>query len=293
MFEALRDSNQSGHRHRISPHNAKTCAKLRGVQVTDEDLDSIPGWFHHMDRDLFRWFLSVGRDVSGAGNIAELGVFMGQSAVLLGASLREGEELTVIDLFETAAEDGANAEENFDSYPGLSRQAFESHYMRIHGRLPRVVQDFSERIVDHVAASSCRFVHVDASHLYDHVAADIVAAQKLLSPMGVVAFDDYRATHAPGVAAAVWEAVAVEGLHPIVASSKKLYATWGDPTPYLHGIPRESPRWTSEVQSVSGADLLVLSPAHHESYRWIKYLPPAAVPHAKRARARLASWTKA
>lgn len=245
-----------------------------------------------MDRELFRWFLAAGRGVSGPGHIAELGAFMGQSAVLLGAHLDDGEELTVIDLFESAADDGANADENADSYPGLSRQAFESHYTRIHSGLPRVVQDFSERIVDHVAAGTCRFVHVDASHLYDHVANDILAAKRLLSPSGVVAFDDYRASHAPGVAAAVWEAVATQGLHPIVVSSKKLYATWGDSALYVRAIPRQSRRWTAEIQSVAGSDLLVLSPAQHEAYRWIKYLPPATVPYAKQARARLASWTK-
>lgn len=262
------------------------------MTVTDDDLDSIPGWFDTMDRELFRWFLTAGRAASGPGDVAELGAYMGQSAVLLGDHLEDGEELTVIDLFEAEADDAANLEENADSYPGLSRQGFESNYTRIHARLPRVVQDFSERIVDHVAAGSCRFVHIDASHLYDHVISDIRAAKTLLSATGVVVFDDYRATHTPGVAAAVWDSVACDGLHPIVLSSKKLYATWGDPAPYVQAIPRQTSRWTSEIQSVAGADLLVLSPAHHETYRWIKYLPPATVPHAKRARARLASWTK-
>ncbi len=261
------------------------------MTVTDDDLDSIPGWFDTTDRELFRWFLTSGRVISGLGNIAELGAYMGQSAVLLGDHLDDGEALTVIDLFEAEADDDANLEENADSYPGLSRQGFESHYTRIHGRLPRVVQDFSERIVDHVVESSCRFVHIDASHLYDHVVKDIRAAKRLLSPSGIVAFDDYRATHTPGVAAAIWEAVASDGLHPVVLSSKKLYATWGDPTPYVAAIPRQTSRWTSEIQSVAGADLLVLSPVHHETYRWIKYLPPATVPHAKRVRARMASWT--
>lgn len=292
MLGALRESDRGGHRVRIGPRRRRPCAKLRGVTVTDDDLDSIPGWFDPMDRELFRWFLTAGRAASGPGNIAELGAYMGQSAVLLGDHLEDGEELTVIDLFEAEADDDANLEENADSYPGLSRQGFESNYTRIHGRLPRVVQDFSERIVDHVAAGSCRFVHIDASHLYDHVVSDIQASKALLSATGIVAFDDYRATHTPGVAAAVWEAVASDGLHPIVLSSKKLYATWGDPAPYVQAIPRQTSRWSSEIQSVAGGDLLVLSPVAHESYRWIKYLPPAAVPRAKHVRAQLASLIK-
>lgn len=242
-----------------------------------------------MDRDLFRWFLGDGRNYTGGGNIAELGVFMGQSAVLLGAHLDHGEQLTVIDLFESLAADSANAAENADSYPELSRRAFESHYTRIHPVLPNVVQDYSERIVNHVPHGSCRFVHVDASHLYDHVVNDIAAARQLLSPSGVVVFDDYRASHTPGVAAAVWAAVANDELHPIALTPNKLYATWGDTEPFLSEIARATPRWTSEVQSVGGSDLLVLLPTQTESYRWVKYLPPAAVPHAKRVRARVAS----
>ncbi|MDZ5660792.1 class I SAM-dependent methyltransferase [Nocardioides sp. zg-1308] len=262
------------------------------MRVTDEDLDAIPGWFDAIDRELFRWFLGPGRAISGPGNLAELGVYMGQSAVLLGGFLENGEELTVVDLFESEAGDTANVRENAESYPGLSREAFEANYTRVHPDLPHVLQDFSERIVDHVAPGSCRFVHVDASHLFEHVRHDVVAAEQLLGTAGVVTFDDYRAGHTPGVAAAVWEAVANQGLRPIVLSPNKLYATWGDPTPYLSGIARETPWWTSETQSVAGGELLVLSPVHHESYRWIKYLPPAAVPLAKRARAGLATLTK-
>jgi predicted O-methyltransferase YrrM len=262
------------------------------VTVTDEVLDSIPGWFDAIDRELFRWFLTSGREVSGPGNLAELGVYMGQSAVLLGDHLGADEELTVIDLFESSAHDDANKVENSESYPGLSRQGFEANYRRVHTTLPNVIQDFSEHIVDHVAEGSCRFVHVDASHLFDHVRRDISAAKRLLTEDGVVTFDDFRSGHTPGVAAAVWEAVANQGLHPVVLSPNKLYATWGDPAPYLRGIARQSPWWTSEIQSVFGADLLVLSPVAHESYRWIKYLPPAAVPRAKHARAQLASLIK-
>jgi hypothetical protein len=74
-------------------------------------------------------------------------------------------------------------------------------------------------------------VHVDASHLWKHVNGDIEASRLLLRPDGVVICDDYRSEHTPGVAAAVWNAVANEGLRPICVTGNKFYATWGDPKP--------------------------------------------------------------
>ncbi|MGI5292048.1 hypothetical protein ACQEVF_53300 [Nonomuraea polychroma] len=64
-----------------------------------------------------------------------------------------------------------------------------------------------------------------------HVKGDVLAARTVLKDDGIVAFDDYRSEHTPGVALAVWEAVAGLGLAPICISTQKLYATWGDPVP--------------------------------------------------------------
>ncbi len=52
----------------------------------------------------------------------------------------------------------------------------------------------------------------------------------LLAPEGVVVFDDYRAEHTPGVAAAVWQRLD-KGLSPFALSPVKMYATFGDPLP--------------------------------------------------------------
>lgn len=39
-----------------------------------------------------------------------------------------------------------------------------------------------------------------------------------------------------GTAAAVWEAIANDGLNPIACTAMKLYATWGDPVPAQNEI---------------------------------------------------------
>ncbi|WP_433511131.1 class I SAM-dependent methyltransferase [Nonomuraea sp. CA-143628] len=190
-------------------------------------LDRIPGWFWPADQRLFGWFLSA----DAPGDLLELGTYLGKSAVLIGGHLRPGETFTVCDLFESEAPDAANEAETTGSYSTLTRQRFEQNYLSVHDSLPQIVHGPTSVILNHVKADSCRFVHVDASHLYAHVKEDVLAARTVLRSDGIVAFDDYRSEHTPGVALAVWEAVAGLGLSPICVSSQKLYATWGDPAP--------------------------------------------------------------
>jgi hypothetical protein len=75
-----------------------------------------------------------------------------------------------------------------------------------------------------LAPASFRLVHLDGSHAYADVAADIDLAVSLLAPGGVVVLDDYRAPHTPGVALATWEAVSEMSLRAICLSEGKLYA---------------------------------------------------------------------
>jgi hypothetical protein len=113
-------------------------------------------------------------------------------------------------------------------YPTLTREIFETNYLSFHDQLPVIVQGPTSAIASDVKPQSCRFVHIDASHLYQHVKCDIAAARDLLVVDGVVALDDYRSPHTPGVAAATWEAVVTGGLKPIVLTEGKFYGTWGD-----------------------------------------------------------------
>jgi hypothetical protein len=202
----------------------------------DRDLESIKGWFNPSDRRLFAWLLQRQVDHGEGGDVVELGCYLGKSAVLIGNHLAEGETFTVLDLFESDGPDDSGGRDMHGAYSTLTQAAFEANYLRFHERLPVVIKAPSSAIVDHVAAGSVRFLHVDASHLYEHVAGDADSARKLLKPDGIVVFDDFRAEHTPGVAAAVWEAVLTKGLRPICVTESKLYGTWGDPTELQHEI---------------------------------------------------------
>ncbi|MER5519047.1 class I SAM-dependent methyltransferase [Streptomyces sp. NPDC002763] len=194
-------------------------------------LDDVPGWFPVLDQVLFDWFLGRQEDSGMRGDLLEVGVYMGKSAIFTGRHLRPGESFTVCDLFEGDAPDHANQAESTKSYGKLTRRLFEENYLAFHDELPRVLQGPSSVVPAEVAPGTCRFVHVDASHLYEHVHGDIGAARDLLVPDGIVVLDDFRSEHTPGVSIAAWEAVLNRGLSPVCISTQKLYGTWGDPGP--------------------------------------------------------------
>ncbi|MGY5010915.1 class I SAM-dependent methyltransferase [Streptomyces sp. 900105755] len=199
-------------------------------------LDDVPGWFPVLDQVLFEWFLRRQEEAGTRGDLLEVGTYMGKSAIFTARHLRAGETYTVCDLFEGDAPDDANRAESTKSYSKLTRSIFEQNYLAFHEELPRVLQGPSSVVPTEVAPGSCRFVHVDASHLYEHVHGDIKAARELLVPDGIVVLDDFRSEHTPGVSIAAWEAVLNGGLNPICLSTQKLYGTWGDPEPVQEAL---------------------------------------------------------
>lgn len=221
-------------------------------------LDDVPGWFKPLDQALFGWFLDRQR-AEPPGDLVELGAYLGKSAILIGRYLRAGERFTVCDLFGQPAGDARNQIESDYSYRSLARAGFEANYLAFHPELPVVVQAPTSVILDHVPAASTRFVHVDASHLYEHVAGDVDAAREMLRPGGLVVFDDFRAGHTPGTAAAVWEAVFTKGLRPICVTANKLYGSWDDPLPAqqaLAGWLGDRPQIGIDRQIVAGGPIL-------------------------------------
>ena len=222
-------------------------------------LDDIPGWFFAQDQALVSWFLERQNRLGIPGDLLELGPYLGKSAILLGRYLVDDQRLTVCDLFEDPAQDLDNDQEMGQYRSTLTRLAFERNYLAFHTVLPTIVHGPSSTISSHVAPASCRFAHVDASHLYEHVEADIRACRTALQGDGLLVCDDFRAAHTPGVAAAVWGAVTSGDLHPICLSDSKLYGTWGDPAPVqaelIAWLETSGPH-TFETQRIAGGTVV-------------------------------------
>ncbi|WP_327673181.1 class I SAM-dependent methyltransferase [Kitasatospora sp. NBC_00458] len=257
--------------------------------------DDIPGWFFRLDQEAFRHLLSAQTAAGRTGDILELGTYLGRSAVLLGDHLRPGEHLTVCDLFDSEAGDDDNAAEMTMSYrASLTRSAFEANYLAFHPRLPVIVQAPTSVLADgRIPAGSCRFVHVDASHLFEHVAGDIEVARAALAEDGLVVLDDYRSEHTPGVSAAVWQAVFTAGLRPVLLTPMKFYGTWGDTEAVRRVLLDRDWRaegFTVDEDTIAGMPVLRLNNAVHPGAATrsaprallLDVLPPAATRAVRR-----------
>lgn len=215
----------------------------------------IPGWFPALDRRLFEFFLSDAAPDETL-DMLELGCYLGKSAVHIGAFLRPREQLYVCDLFDPR-------------FKGLTRGKFEENYRSVRGDLPVVIQGATSEVAEYIRPRSLRFIHVDASHDYEDVRGDVDLAEDLLADGGVVAFDDYRTLHAPGVGAAVWGAVAQGRLTPLCVSRQKLYGTFGAPSPRLESAIETlaDSKLATKTHSIAGRAVVRVSGANDAGNR--------------------------
>ena len=186
----------------------------------------IKGWFYAEDAIILHAINTIQKTTHIAGDLLEIGVYQGKSAAFLGFFMGSAERLVVCDTFENEAMSAENQAENTAWYPDIKRRLFEKHYFEIHRSLPQIVACHSPRLpkAAHLGRTF-RLIHIDGSHLYSIVRQDLRIATTLLQPGGIVAIDDYRSAHTPGVAAATWEAVYQGRLAPICVTPQKLYAS--------------------------------------------------------------------
>lgn len=194
--------------------------KLPGLDAYHRNaFPSIPGWMHGIDLVLFDAILAHQLAADIAGDILEIGSYHGKSAIVLGYGLREDETLTVCDLFGDTTYDSVPAEGLAD-YDGLSFRDFTRQYGTFHQKAP-ALQACPSSMLD--IDGEFRFAHIDGGHAYEVVRDDIALVHQH-TLHGVIALDDYRSAHTPGVSAAVWEAVSQGLLFPFLLSDVKAYA---------------------------------------------------------------------
>lgn len=202
--------------------------------------EDVPGWLTVTDQTSFSWVLEYQNANEPPGDLLEIGVYKGKSAIHMGRYRKFGEKFTVIDLFDDAFGSEHINKSAAKTYKDLTKTEFEANYAAFHREMPKAIRGPSSEIINHVEPGTCRFIHIDASHMYEHVKEDIESARKLLRPDGIVVFDDYRTEHTPGTAAAVWEAILTGGMKPVFHTVGKMYATFGDPKPMQDEIVRRA-----------------------------------------------------
>lgn len=127
-------------------------------------MDTVGGWFVRLDADMFVAVNRWQRSAEVMGDLLEIGVYQGRSAILLGYMRGEGERLEVCDLFEDQ-ETTATTVADRGLYDTLERARFERNFLRFHDALPVIHHGPSRDLGPRVASGSFRFVHIDGSHL--------------------------------------------------------------------------------------------------------------------------------
>lgn len=196
---------------------------LEALQSFYKSTSKIPGWLSFHDAAVIELILSNQSEQKAIGNLLEIGVYAGKSAILIGSHARTEEEFHVCDIFNEST-DSKNSEEILQSYKNLSRLTFEENCLEFLGALPIIHQCLSLELASRLDSSDFRFIHIDGSHLYEHVVKDLNFAISVVNPhVGVIAVDDFRAQHTVGVALAVWQAILEGEVIPLVMTPAKIY----------------------------------------------------------------------
>jgi hypothetical protein len=151
----------------------------------------VEGWFFPIDAYLFAAVDARQQRDGVEGNLFEIGVHHGKTAIFLARMLRERELLGVCDVFE-------QQELNRDHSGEGSRALFEQN-MRTFGRPARVFAKPSSELTTDDTTTNCRFFHIDGGHRPEDVAADLETASRAVHANGVVAVDDLFNPNWPGV----------------------------------------------------------------------------------------------
>lgn len=183
----------------------------------------IEGWFSIHDVIAFSSILSIQRDIETSGSLLEIGVYQGKSAILIGQFSNSVSDFEVCDIFQLES-DTENKNEISSSYRNLNREIFEKNCRENLDRMPIIHECKSLELGKNLKGDSYRFVHIDGSHLYEHVMNDIQLALDVLVPEdGIIVMDDFRSQHTLGVSLAIWEKIISGGFAPFLVTPAKMY----------------------------------------------------------------------
>jgi hypothetical protein len=152
----------------------------------------VEGWFFPIDAFLFAIADELQKRDGIRGNLFEIGVHHGKTALFLARMAGEGERVGVCDVFDMQ-------ELNRDKSGEGNRAIFERH-LQTHGvRDLRIFARLSSELTADDTTTNCRFVHIDGGHRPEDVLNDLHVAERALLSDGIVAVDDVFNPNWPGV----------------------------------------------------------------------------------------------
>ena len=153
----------------------------------------VEGWFFPIDALLFAIVDEIQKREGISGDLFEIGVHHGKTALFLTRMADAGERVGVCDVFE-------RQDLNVDRSGEGSRAVFERNVRELGREVPlRVFAKLSSELTVDDTTDACRFFHIDGGHRPEDVYGDLEIAARALSGRGVVAVDDVFNPSWPGV----------------------------------------------------------------------------------------------
>lgn len=160
----------------------------------------VDGWLDDGIHEVMRLVGAFQAATSVVGNIAEIGVYHGRFLIGLAHLGRPGELCLAIDIFadqtknldQSGAGDAEKLRQNLQAYAPN-----ELRYQLI--QADSLALTFRERMEINAQFGPFRLFSVDGGHTRHHAVNDLLLAQDVLSPGGVIWVDDYFNRHWPGV----------------------------------------------------------------------------------------------
>jgi hypothetical protein len=182
-----------------------------------DETHSVEGWFFPIDAYLFGFIDDLQRREGIRGNLFEIGVHHGKTAMFLARCVRDSELLGACDVFE-------QQELNRDRSGEGSREIF----LRNMANHPvRLFAKESARLTPEDTTMECRFVHIDGGHRPEDVVNDLLVAERALLPEGVIALDDAFNPNWPGVSEGFYRFVSThpDTFVPLLIGGNKVLLT--------------------------------------------------------------------
>ena len=141
------------------------------------------GWFHEMAAVVWDCLLTFQSRARIRGNLLEIGVWRGKSAILQAMHAASDEELVLVDV--------RIRDEMRRTIGGVKPS--RAHYIQIDSRDLSTTQRYLD------GSRSYRWIHIDGEHSGPALAADLTTANHLLNAAGIVTIDDFMSPMYPQV----------------------------------------------------------------------------------------------
>lgn len=183
--------------------------------------DRVQGAFSFDSAILFMAYHQVLAERGLAGDVLEIGVHHGLSAIAVAALRGDGRRMVAIDLFEGLQD------QNVSGSGSGSREIFLRNMRAFHGEIDflEVIAAPSSTARPEALGSEFSFCHVDGGHSLEETYGDLSLCSSILRPGGILAVDDYFNPSFPGVcegAVLFWQD-RPEALAPLAIAANKVY----------------------------------------------------------------------